>query len=1371
MQPNKTLIAFATRWGPQFGGINSFNQDLLKAFAAAFSEHIQTVCVVLHGDDEEIQEAQNSQIRLVPLGLKGHKEFSASFAATVWQALQKCGIRIELEQTVWLGHDRITGGVALSATNEYGGRSLLIHHMSYDHYESFSENSALANQKAKEQRALFERANIVIAVGPLLRDALADMLDRTNIPMLIPGVPDIPVKSVFRTFRGFISGRLSEDARKIKQGHLGVAAFAAAIRKADEDTGLPDVLRGAREPELTLRGVDFEQCDSVDSADAEMELKGFAEEYAGRAIRMHALPFTTDRIDLFDNLRGASVAMMPSWHEGFGLVGWEAIAAGVPLIVSKKSGLYRLLKELDNGLYESLVYPIDIAGSITKPFFQEKDREALACQIVEIAKSPDLARGKAVRLREELLRRYRWPDCARSLAEMLGWVPVQDSADISHEPKPIRPEQGVISGQSSGGALEMPCPTWQADAGFSNSWLLRAEEAVIPFASDREPFLEQQLQWAHSVDFPIAIRLLTGVGGTGKTRLALELCARLLKQGWQTGFLPNDALVAKTAQNLVRSAQNVCLVIDYAETRQTQLLELIKALLAAKPPRQTRILLLARDGGEWWSLLPAKAPACEAILDGRATTGPYNLPQLHDSQENRQAAYRHAMVAFAKKLSLPERPGLPKLNDEHFAHPLYIQMAGLLALYGEEPGSAEAVARSLISHERRYWTKALSALPSMAMQQDESAALLMALATLANGLPTRRDCEGLWIASGGGKSVLKPLFDTLSQLYPGRQGVQALRPDLLGEALVAQCLLGPNGNDLLNAVLGSTNTTLRRASLTVLARLLRNREEVCSIIEPVLIKHFVTCADDLVAVIVETSSPLARMVERAFASLPPAQKSQATGILNKHIQDEIIPLVDLSVLVERAKLTRLEHKTGKFTDEDLASKANALANLSVSLCWQGHAEEAADQARQAMLFYEKLARAKPERFEPKWAHSLDNYANHLSDLGRGDEAEIKYRQALDIREKLARTDPELYEPDWARSLHNYSTNLSRLGRSDEAEIKSKQALDIREKLARAEPERYESDWAHTLDGYAAHLSELGRSDEAEAKARQALEICEKLALAKPERHDPNWARSLINYASHLSDMGRSNEAKAKGKQALQIYEKLARTNPERYESDWARALNNYAGNLSDLGRYDEAEAKARQALEIYEKLACARPEPHEPELAWSLSNYAGHLIDLGHCDEAEAKARRALEIYDKLMQNRPTRFEYNFISSKMSVALFGWLAGKHSLATEYPSACYSTPRQQRMLGYLRYFFTAFTVDDPTETIRNAETYWTAMDPSLRRSRDAEGLLIAGLAESRQIACALTCNWRENLARFRTQRESRLPWWMQEMARRTDLVLE
>jgi glycosyltransferase involved in cell wall biosynthesis len=104
-------------------------------------------------------------------------------------------------------------------------------------------------------------------------------------------------------------------------------------------------LKGSNEPKLKLRGIEYEQVTSADGNDAETELKLFAQSHAGRVINLQSLPFTQDRDELFDELKAASVCIMPSWHEGFGLVAWEAIAAGVPLIVAVKSGVYKFLSD------------------------------------------------------------------------------------------------------------------------------------------------------------------------------------------------------------------------------------------------------------------------------------------------------------------------------------------------------------------------------------------------------------------------------------------------------------------------------------------------------------------------------------------------------------------------------------------------------------------------------------------------------------------------------------------------------------------------------------------------------------------------------------------------------------------------------------------------------------------------------------------------------------------------------------------------------------------------------------------------------------------------------------------------------------------
>jgi hypothetical protein len=228
MTPKHTLIAFATAWGPRFGGINAFNIDLLKAVAAAYWQPMDVFCMVADCTVEEIEVAKTQYlVNLVKLDLLDGK-IGAEHEPLVWSKLQAAGCSPASDRTVWLGHDSITGAVANASAKARGGRSALIHHMSYARYESFSENSAAAHAKEKTQRALFQAADIRLAVGPLLRDELAEFVDQApvQVAMLIPGLPDITHKVHKNSFIAFVSGRLDVGAQKIKQAHLGVAGFA-----------------------------------------------------------------------------------------------------------------------------------------------------------------------------------------------------------------------------------------------------------------------------------------------------------------------------------------------------------------------------------------------------------------------------------------------------------------------------------------------------------------------------------------------------------------------------------------------------------------------------------------------------------------------------------------------------------------------------------------------------------------------------------------------------------------------------------------------------------------------------------------------------------------------------------------------------------------------------------------------------------------------------------------------------------------------------------------------------------------------------------------------------------------------------------------
>jgi tetratricopeptide (TPR) repeat protein len=111
---------------------------------------------------------------------------------------------------------------------------------------------------------------------------------------------------------------------------------------------------------------------------------------------------------------------MLSWHEGFGLAGWEAIGAGIPLIVSRNSGVYRLLDSI-GGAAVGCVRPLDVLGR-GDGVPNDVDIQATKKLIVEAASDIPKAQANAESLRILLRfqRAYTWDSTAAVLAHSLG---------------------------------------------------------------------------------------------------------------------------------------------------------------------------------------------------------------------------------------------------------------------------------------------------------------------------------------------------------------------------------------------------------------------------------------------------------------------------------------------------------------------------------------------------------------------------------------------------------------------------------------------------------------------------------------------------------------------------------------------------------------------------------------------------------------------------------------------------------------------------------------------------------------------------------------------------------------------------------------
>jgi len=403
------IIVLATAFGPKHGGVNAFNEKLCGALAACGAK---VTCVVPVADLDARASAQAMSVDLVHTGTS---ELSVD-AITEALSVPDAG-----DSLWWLGHDRVTGPIAASCRERYGGSLALVHHMNFGAYTDFKwAGEQSARDREAEQRRVFEAGDVLFAVGPLLRDSLRRLVDHhgAKIIQLVPGLDDdlLQEQTPPGPFRAVVFGRLGPEDDPIKQGRLAVAAVSSAMASAREASS-GGLLTNAR-PEIDVIGLERH------NAEVFRDIQELARSYARGG--MWPLPrlsvYTEDRTELRRILRNAHAAIMPSWHEGFGLVGWEAVAAGVPLLLSQSTGLFQLIQE-HGTIHTDDVASFRIAGQV--PTQQEPepftplDVQEVAGQIVKVASAHEDWKARALRLRATLSS-YSWKHTAETMLSALS---------------------------------------------------------------------------------------------------------------------------------------------------------------------------------------------------------------------------------------------------------------------------------------------------------------------------------------------------------------------------------------------------------------------------------------------------------------------------------------------------------------------------------------------------------------------------------------------------------------------------------------------------------------------------------------------------------------------------------------------------------------------------------------------------------------------------------------------------------------------------------------------------------------------------------------------------------------------------------------
>jgi glycosyltransferase involved in cell wall biosynthesis len=237
--------------------------------------------------------------------------------------------------------------------------------------------------------------DVIVANSALLADDIRKKTLglHTKIRINEPGVDHV-------TFRPLRFGEENRLRREMKLGAdikiVGmIARFDRVKRHADYIRAAAEVIRRRTDVFFVVVGDDINSAVIPSLVGYRTELMEAAEQ-AGLGGRLRFLGYRTDVADL---VRGLDLLVSPSVKEGFGLVVLEGLASGVPVVVSRSSGVWETVKSLPG-----------VAGSIPG------DTRSLSAQIFAMLDRP---KDKGI---DTAVRQLTWERYSRRMEELYDAV-------------------------------------------------------------------------------------------------------------------------------------------------------------------------------------------------------------------------------------------------------------------------------------------------------------------------------------------------------------------------------------------------------------------------------------------------------------------------------------------------------------------------------------------------------------------------------------------------------------------------------------------------------------------------------------------------------------------------------------------------------------------------------------------------------------------------------------------------------------------------------------------------------------------------------------------------------------------------------------
>ncbi|SIO56974.1 Glycosyltransferase involved in cell wall bisynthesis [Paraburkholderia phenazinium] len=388
-----TALVMATEWFSLHGGISTFNRNLCIKLA---HNGINVICAVPKASREEIEAAALDGIYL----LQSPAAQSADPLNGMYRRLS-----VPIDPDFVIGHGRITGHVAQAQVEDNFPSAARVHfvHMAPGEIEWFkgkADAAMVAESREREELELASSAKVVAAVGPRLFREVGNLLESKSVkPALIEFNPSCIAPAEPRTRPPHLHCLLLGRAEDLELKGLDIAALAMA-RVASGAT-----VAFESRPELIVRGAPAGTGQVL-----QQRLKSLTE---GLELSVRVREYSSSQDDIQADLRRASILLMPSRREGFGLVALEALTLGTPILVSDQSGIAELITRY--------VSPAEASGIIVPTPEAVSSAASTWARAIEFQLADrDASFNRAWRLSTRLMQEDGWSKSVRGLLSRLG---------------------------------------------------------------------------------------------------------------------------------------------------------------------------------------------------------------------------------------------------------------------------------------------------------------------------------------------------------------------------------------------------------------------------------------------------------------------------------------------------------------------------------------------------------------------------------------------------------------------------------------------------------------------------------------------------------------------------------------------------------------------------------------------------------------------------------------------------------------------------------------------------------------------------------------------------------------------------------------